>query len=84
MTEAQFFSDVTEFIKQRDPDARLDGIDRESDLIRAGILDSLLITDLILHLEERTGHSIPLAKLNLDAIKTIDALYRTYVLKESA
>ena len=84
MTVADLFERITTFLKERDPDVQLDGVDEDSDLIRAGILDSLLITDLILFIEEQTGRSIPLTELSIDSIKTIRSLHRLYVVEQSA
>jgi acyl carrier protein len=84
MTVQALVEQIGAFLQERDPGMQLAGVDADTDLIDAGILDSMLVTDLILFLEGQTGRSIPLADLSIDAIKTVRGLHRLYVLEKSA
>lgn len=53
-------------------------IEPDTDLIQAGVVDSLSIMELIVFLEKETGAHVPLEDLQLDSIRTartIDAVY---------
>ena len=61
-------ADLLAFVRARGPDhAR---VTADTDLIDGGLLDSLLLTDLILHIEERYG-------LTLDGSEVSPANFRT-------
>jgi D-alanine--poly(phosphoribitol) ligase subunit 2 len=48
----------------------------ETDLLEAGILDSLALVQLLLHLEERFGVKIPLEDLEIDDLRTLPSIAR--------
>ncbi len=46
----------------------------DADLLNAGILDSLALVQLLLHLEERFGVKIPLNELEIDDLRSISSI----------
>jgi len=44
------------------------------DLIETGVLDSLILVDLILNLEQKFSISIPLESVDLDNFRTVGAI----------
>jgi D-alanine--poly(phosphoribitol) ligase subunit 2 len=46
----------------------------DADLLQAGILDSLALVQLLLHLEERFGVKVPLDELEIDDLRTITSI----------
>ena len=46
------------------------------DLLDSGLLDSLQLVDLLLLLEERFGHRIPIEEIDLDDLRTLTRLLR--------
>ena len=46
------------------------------DVIDAGLLDSLALVTLLVEIEERTGVQVPLERLDLDDLRTVDAMSR--------
>ena len=48
----------------------------EADLLKAGILDSLALIQLLLHLEERFGVKIPLDELEIEDLRSISSIAR--------
>jgi acyl carrier protein len=43
----------------------------DTDLIETGVLDSLLMVDLLFHIEQEFGISIPLNDESLDSLRTV-------------
>ncbi|MCG5461605.1 acyl carrier protein [Micromonospora sp. NPDC053740] len=50
----------------------------DTDLIQAGIVDSLSIMELIVFLEKETGAHVPLEDLMLDSIRTARTIAAVY------
>ncbi len=48
----------------------------DADLLDAGILDSLALIQLLLHLEERFGVKIPLDELEVEDLRSISSIAR--------
>src|ERR1700758_2031417 len=48
----------------------------EADLLQAGILDSLALIQLLVHLEERFGVKIPLDELEIEDLRSISSIAR--------
>jgi len=48
----------------------------DTDLIESGLLDSLQLVQLLLHIEERMGTRIPLDEIELDDLRTVTRLAR--------
>ena len=48
----------------------------DADLLKAGILDSLALVQLLLHLEERFGVKIPLDELEIEDLRSISSIAR--------
>lgn len=46
----------------------------DADLLNAGILDSLALVQLLLHLEELFGVKIPLNELEIDDLRSISSI----------
>ncbi|MEU8111029.1 acyl carrier protein [Micromonospora sp. NPDC048947] len=53
-------------------------IGADTDLIQAGIVDSLSIMELIVFLEKETGAHVPLEDLMLDSIRTARTIAAVY------
>lgn len=49
---------------------------RETDLFATGVLDSLALVDLLVHLEKAFEREIPLTELELDELRTIGGMAR--------
>jgi acyl carrier protein len=49
---------------------------QDADLLKAGILDSLALIQLLLHLEERFGVKIPLDELEIEDLRSISSIAR--------
>ena len=45
-----------------------------TDLIDTGLLDSLAVVTLVFELEQRTGIQIPFEALDLNALRSVDAI----------
>jgi acyl carrier protein len=48
----------------------------EDDLLATGVLDSLTLIQLLVHLEERFGIRIPLNELQIEDVQSISAMAR--------
>jgi acyl carrier protein len=48
----------------------------DADLLKAGILDSLALITLLMHLEERFGVKIPLDELEIEDLRSIATIAR--------
>jgi D-alanine--poly(phosphoribitol) ligase subunit 2 len=48
----------------------------DADLLKAGILDSLALIQLLVHLEERFGVKIPLDELDIEDLRSISSIAR--------
>jgi len=46
----------------------------EVDLVESGIMDSLVLVDLIYHLEKRFSVAVPIETLDLDNMRSISAM----------
>ena len=46
----------------------------QTDLIESGLLDSLAVVTLVVELEQLTGIQIPFETLDLDALRSVDAI----------
>jgi len=51
----------------------------ETDLIEAGIMDSLALVDLLLRIEEEFGVRVPLEELKIDDLRSVAGLARVIV-----
>lgn len=66
-------------IEQRILNLLTDRLDREvpgidTDLLETGVLDSLLLVDLLMHLEEEFGVTIALDQLEIDVLRSVASL----------
>src|SRR5690242_7038164 len=79
-----FLGTVLEFLRDLNPatEAQLSvagtALDADTDLIQAGIVDSLSIMELIAFLEKETGAYVPLEDLMLDSIRTALTIAAVY------
>jgi acyl carrier protein len=48
----------------------------DTDLIDSGLLDSLQLVQLLLHVERDLGHRIPLDEIDLDDLRSLERLAR--------
>lgn len=55
---------------------KLDVPSVETDLLETGLLDSLLIVDLLLHIERELGRSLPMEDLELEDFRTLATIAR--------
>jgi acyl carrier protein len=46
----------------------------DTDLIDSGLLDSLQLVQLLLHVEQDLGHRIPLDEIDLDDLRSLERL----------
>ncbi|MEU8327861.1 acyl carrier protein [Micromonospora sp. NPDC048839] len=83
-SDDDFLGTVLEFLRDLNPptEAQLSAtraeLDADTDLIQAGIVDSLSIMELIVFLEKETGAHIPLEDLMLDSIRTARTIAAVY------
>ena len=61
-------ADVLAFLKKR---ASVAVPSPETDLIEAGVLDSLVLIDLLVFLEEEYGVRLPVDKLEIDQVRSV-------------
>lgn len=66
-------------IEQRILSLLTDRLDREvpgidTDLLETGVLDSLLLVDLLMHLEEEFGVTVALDQLEIDVLRSVASL----------
>ncbi len=54
----------------------LDVPSAETELLATGLLDSLLVIDLLLHIEQTLGCSLPMAQVDLQDFRTIRTIAR--------
>ena len=79
-----FLGTVLEFLRNLHPstEAQLSATGTEfgadTDLIQAGIVDSLSVMELIVFLEKETGAPVPLEDLMLDSIRTARSIAAVY------
>jgi acyl carrier protein len=79
-----FLGTVLEFLRDLDTstEAQLSATGTElgadTDLIQAGIVNSLSIMELIAFLEKETGAHVPLEDLMLDSIRTVRTITAVY------
>ncbi|MGQ0613563.1 MAG: phosphopantetheine-binding protein [Planctomycetaceae bacterium] len=45
-----------------------------TDLLEAGILDSLTLVDLLLHLESEFGHPVAIESLDIESFRSLDRI----------
>jgi len=74
-------ADVLEFVRSRGP--RHADVTADTDLLDGGLLDSLLLTDIILHLEGRYGIEFEGADVTPGNFRSVSAIV-TLVLAQSA
>jgi D-alanine--poly(phosphoribitol) ligase subunit 2 len=48
----------------------------ETDLLNTGLLDSLLIVDLLLHIEREFGRTLPMEEFELEDFRTLATIAR--------
>ncbi len=72
---SQIEADILQFVQARCPQST--GLATDTDLLDEGLLDSLLLVDLIFHLEERYGVSLggdQVSPGNFRSVRTIAGL----------
>ncbi|MFD6566183.1 acyl carrier protein [Micromonospora profundi] len=83
-SDDDFLGTVLEFLRDLNPSAEAQlsatgtGLGADTDLIQAGIVDSLSIMELIVFLEKETGVPVPLEDLMLDSIRTARTIAAVY------
>ena len=65
--------DLTELFRER---LFIDVPSPDTDLIDSGLLDSLQIVQLLLHVELDLGHRVPLDEIELDDLRSLTRLAR--------
>jgi acyl carrier protein len=70
---AQLADEIAELIKEK---LLVDVGSPEEDLLVEGVLDSLTLIQLLIHLEERFRITIPLEELEIEDIRSIGSLVR--------
>lgn len=56
----------------------------EADLLQAGLLDSLALIQLLVHLEERFGVKISLDELEIEDLRSVNSIARLVVNQKNA
>ncbi|MNW37831.1 D-alanine--poly(phosphoribitol) ligase subunit 2 [compost metagenome] len=77
MEKIQFFNELKRYLIERNL-TNVTEIEEDSDLIRTGIVDSFSLTELILFIEDLTGHEIPVDDFEVDSIRSFNAIYNTF------
>lgn len=77
MTYEKFVSNTIEFVssKTKVPPHRLDA---DTQLIGSGIVDSLMLTELILYVEDALDCTIEVDNFRLTTFESISSIYSTY------
>ncbi len=77
MTYEEFLADMTRFIASRAkiPPARLQA---DTKLVESGIVDSLLLTELILYVEDALDCTIEVDNFKMSSFESIASIYGNY------
>jgi acyl carrier protein len=79
LSEAEFVDRARDFLRSRVGDDVVDGLDADSELVRSGVLDSLLVLEFFFFLEELRGASIPEGAVSTEALSSLRQAYRLVV-----
>lgn len=82
MQRDQFIEQLKRFILDKSRLAAAE-VGADTPLIESGIVDSLLITELILHVEDVLGIAIDIDDFRLASFRTIGAIYERYAPAEA-
>lgn len=80
MDKHSFFESVLNFFKKH---TKIDikQIDSDTDFIKSGIVDSLLLTEFIIFIEDLLNIDINIDEFEIAKFNTIDNVYKNYVLE---
>lgn len=71
---------VTDWLRQRNPDAGPIGLDL--DLVEHRLVDSLSFMEFVLLLEDLVGRELPLEELDVDRFRTLRAVSENFLSAE--
>ena len=83
MTRNDFIEQLRTFIIAKSKVASAD-VRADTPLIDSGIVDSLLITELIIHVEDVLEINIDIDDFRLSSFRTIGAIYERYAIEARA
>lgn len=78
MNADDFYSAMTVFLRDRRPagsDEPPGGLTAQQDLVELGLVDSMLVIQMIARAEELTGGTVDLAETDLESLYTLEGLY---------
>lgn len=72
---AEFIGAVRDFLQRQNP-ACPDSFGPDENLFALGLVDSLRLVELIVHIEGLTGQEIPVEDFSIKSFYTLDSLYQ--------
>ena len=80
MKKEIFFLEVETFIKENS-DSNINHIDPKENILASGIIDSFMLLNVILKIEELIMEDVDIDKLKLENICTLESMYSYFVNK---
>lgn len=78
MNKDEFFAKSREFLAKKKK-LSVEEVSPEAHLVETGLVDSLLMTELILFIEDLTGKEIDIETFELSRFTSLSAIYENYV-----
>jgi len=78
MQKEFFHKEIVNFIQENNHKNTII-IKTDTNLIETKIVDSLLLTEIILFVEDISNNSIDIESFNINSFKSIDIIYDTYI-----
>jgi hypothetical protein len=75
ISESEFVDQALDFLRVRLGD-RANGVNGDTELVSSGLLDSLLVLEFFLFLEDVRGSAIEPEKVSVDALSTVRGAYQ--------
>ena len=78
MNQEKFFNKIKLFIQELNPQNQIN-IDPNTKLIETKIVDSLLLTEIILFVEDITDNTIDIESFDVNSFSSIASIYDRYI-----
>ncbi|HIP34195.1 MAG TPA: hypothetical protein EYG89_05705 [Bacteroidia bacterium] len=78
MQKEFFHKEIVNFIQENNQKNTIT-IKTDTNLIETKIVDSLLLTEIILFVEDISNNSIDIESFDINSFKSIDIIYDTYI-----
>jgi len=74
-----FYSELTKFLKERNPEIKDIQIEENTNLIQEGILDSFSVVELIMFIEKTSNKRLEVERLNSKSIESLSGIYEYFI-----